>query len=195
MKFKKAIVIAFISILTLTSVTIEKVLASEENFTTKNVYNLETPSIQEELELLEQQENNQNQSRSYNVVLEPVKTEYKWTGMRLAGNQPANGTNFGSNGGAFGYRDGNGNNPVSLSFGVSGGFASFSIGVGTKENAGVNGYYITAPANKFVKLYVNKQIKVITYKRYKVYHINGYKEPYGYTHSQPSVSSLSFSVQ
>lgn len=195
MEFKKIMVIVFISILTLTSGNVEKVLASQENFTTQVVYNLETASAQEELELLEQYENNQNQARSYNIVLEPVKTEYKWTGLRLAGNQPVNGTNFGASGGAFGYKDGNGNSPVSLSFGVSGGFANFSIGVGTKENAGVNGYYISAPANKFVKLYVNKQIKVTTYKRYKVYHINGYKEPYGYTHSQPSVSSLSFSVQ
>lgn len=118
----------------------------------------------------------------------------KWTGFRVAGGQPANGTNFGKNGGAFGYKDGNDYSNISLSFGISAYGFSVSVGVGKKENAGVSGYHINAPKNKSVKLYVNKEVKVTTYKRYKVHRMNGYKEPYGYIHSDPLTTSLKFDV-
>lgn len=145
-------------------------------------------------ELLEQAQKTRT-TPAYTVELEFYRNEFKSTGFRVAGNQPEKGVNFGSGGGAFGYIDGNNASVVSMSFGVSGYGISASVGVGNRAAAGVNGYKINAPANQFVKLYVNKTVKVITYKRYKVYKINGYKEAYGYTTSMPTSYSLSFDVR
>lgn len=181
--------------------SIYKVEASEFEGQTFYVENEKSDDeILKELEKLENEKikilNNKTRTNiGYTVKLEFYRNEYKSTGYKVAGNQPIAGTNFGNSGGAFGYIDGNGTSPVSMSFGVSGYGISANIGVGNKASAGVNGFTINAPANQYVKLYVNKKVKAITYKRYKVYHINGYKEPYGYTTSEPQTYSLTFDVR
>lgn len=140
-------------------------------------------------------DNNTRTSPEYTVELVEVGSSSQWTGFKLAGNQPSKGVNFGSTGGAFGYKDGNNYSPISMSFGVSAFLGSVSVGFGTMEKAGVGGYTINAPSNRFVKLYVNKKVRVITYKRYKVYKINGYKESYGYVNGSSNVESLEFKVE
>ncbi len=134
-------------------------------------------------------------SLQYTVKLEPITTQTKSTGYIEASNQAVYGTNFVPLGGSFGYKDGNNTRTISLSFGISGFSTSFSIGVGSRQASGVNGYNINATPNKAVKLYVNKQVKVTTYRRYKVYTIKGYKEAYGYVIGTPIVTRLNFNVK
>lgn len=162
--------------------------------------NMSDDELLEEMERLENekiqlQSDGSKASVDYTVELEFYKKERKQTGYRVAGNQPPNGVNFGSSGGAFGYIDGNSSSAISLTFGVSGYLISFNIGVGDKAADGVGGYSINADPNKFVKLYVNKTVEATTYKRYKVYHINGYREAYGYTTTSPVTYDISFSVR
>ncbi|TDW13107.1 hypothetical protein EDD63_15013 [Breznakia blatticola] len=170
---------------------------------TQRVYVDSDMSDEELLKEMERIENEKVQAQAaktrsstgYTVKLEFYRNEYRKTGIKVCGNQPDGGTNFGDTGGAFGYQDGSAHGAVSMSFGLSGYMTSASVGVGTKQAAGVNGIYVNAPPNKAVKLYVNKTVRAVTYKRYKVYNINGVKEPYGYTTSWPSTYYLDFSVR
>lgn len=195
---------------TLSIVTLPNSVKAQENIDVEEFGEYETNIIyvdseisdEELLQEMERIENERVQAQAkktksnvgYTVKLEYYIAEVKSTGWVVAGNQTTGGTNFGSQGGAFGYTEGNGYSVKSISFGVSGYGISASLGVGTKQSAGVGGYTVNAPANKYVKLYVNKSFKAVTYKRYKVYNINGYKEAYGHTTSWPTHYSTALKV-
>lgn len=175
----------------------------EEEYETEVVYVDDGMSDQELLEEMERLENAKEKAAAmrtrsnlgYTVKLEYYTDVDRDTGFKVAGGQPSGGTNFGSSGGSFGYTDGNGSYPTSISFGISGYGVSFSVGVGSKASAGVNGYNINAPKNKAVKLYVNKTARVTIYKRYKIITTTGQKVDYGYAHTAPRTHALKFQVK
>lgn len=207
MKIRKFMILPVVLLaMVLGLVSVSSKIGAEDKILTKETRVVYVDSDKSDEELLKEMERIENEkvqaqanrtrsSVGYTVKLEFYRNEYKSTGLKVAGNQPAGGTNFGSGGGAFGYTDGTAHGAVSMSFGVSGYHLSASIGVGTRQKAGVNGYSIRAPKNKFVKLYVNKTVRAVTYKRYKIHNSNGYKEAYGYTTAWPTTYSLSFSVK
>lgn len=208
---KKKKNIAFLLIFSFVFLSFRAPINAKEKFALESIEGQQTQVFllnnnqndEETLKEMERVENEKIQSASskartsvyYDIKLEFYRYEYKQTGYKLAGNQDPGGVNFGKDGGAFGYSDNNSVSPVSMSFGVSGYGISASVGVGRKEKAGVNGYNINAPANRYVKLYVNRTVRAITYKRYKVWRHNGVKEPYGYTTSLPTTYNSAFDVR